>query len=187
MTFAMPRNCSGVRSPRVTLTWTVLKPFCRWAWTLSARKRSKALRSPTKRRGRSWCLRGPRRAVRCPRGVAARGAGAEACSSSVEAQAVDVEVALGDPVAAQLLLDDLAERFDADLVDEHLDARACAVDAQEVGAVEDPEDRLGDLQVLAVVEPDERKERRRDARHDRRPASDAHLAPAAHRSRRPWR
>ena len=75
----------------------------------------------------------------------------------------------------ELLVDHLAEGVDADLVDEHLDARPGAVDAQEVRAVEDPEARLGDLQVLAVVEADELVQRRGDARHDRRAAADAHL------------
>ena len=60
----------------------------------------------------------------------------------------------------------------------HLDARAGAVDAQPVLAVEDAEDGLGDLQVLAVVGGDEVVERRRDARHDRRAAADAHLEAA---------
>ena len=69
----------------------------------------------------------------------------------------------------------LAERVDADLVDQHLDARAGAVDAQEVLAVEDAEDGLGDLQVVAVLELDEVVQRRRDARHDRRAAADADL------------
>ena len=109
----------------------------------------------------------------------AGGAGAERLLVDVEAQARDVEVALGDPVARQLLVDHLAEGVDADLVDEHLDARAGAVDAQEVLAVEDPQAGLGDLEVLAVVEADELVERRRDARHDRRAAADAHLD-AAH-------
>ena len=68
---------------------------------------------------------------------------------------VDREVALGDPVALELLLDHLAEGVDADLVDQHLDPGAGAVDAQPLLAVEDPEDGLGDLQVVAVLELDE--------------------------------
>ena len=73
----------------------------------------------------------------------------------------------------------LAEGVDADLVDEHLDAGAGAVDAQEVLAVEDPHARLGDLQVVAVVELDELVERRRDPGHDRGAAADPDLD-AAH-------
>ena len=42
-------------------------------------------------------------------------------------------------------------------------------------AVEDPEARLGDLEVLAVVEADELVQRGGDARHDRRAAADADL------------
>ena len=70
----------------------------------------------------------------------------------VQEQAVDRrEVALVDPVALQLLLDEVAHRLDADLVDHHLQAGAGAVDAQPVLAVEDPQDGLGVLEVLAVV------------------------------------
>ena len=75
----------------------------------------------------------------------------------------------------QLLLDLAAQLVDAELVDEDLDPRAGAVDAQPVLAVEDPEDGLGDLEVLAVVGLDEVVERGRDARHDRGAAADAHL------------
>ena len=75
---------------------------------------------------------------------------------------LDREVAFGDPVALQLLLDLVAQLVDAVLVDEHLDPRACAVDAEPLLAVEDPKDRLGDLQVLAVVELDEVIQRRRE-------------------------
>ena len=85
------------------------------------------------------------------------------------------EVALGDPVALELLVDHLAHLVDADLVDEHLDARAGAVDAQPVLAVEDAEDGLGDLHVLAVVGGREVPQRRRDARHDRGAAADLDL------------
>ena len=69
----------------------------------------------------------------------------------------------------------LAHRLDADLVDQHLDAGAGAVDAQPVLAVEDPQDGLGVLEVLAVVGAHEVDQRRRDARHDRRAAADADL------------
>ena len=98
----------------------------------------------------------------------------------VQAQALDVELALGDPVALTLLVHEPAHLVDADLVDEHLDAGPRAVDAQPVLAIEDAEDGLGDLEVLAVVQPHEVVERRRDARHDRRAAAHAHLdAPLA--------
>ena len=86
-----------------------------------------------------------------------------------------VEVALGDPVALQLLLDQRAHLLDADLVDQHLDAGAGAVDAQPVLAVEDPQDGLGVLEVLAVVGAHEVDQRGRDPRHDRRAAADPHL------------
>ena len=45
-----------------------------------------------------------------------------------------------------------AELVDADAVDQELDARAGAVRAQVLLAVEDAQHRLGDLQVLAVVD-----------------------------------
>ena len=93
----------------------------------------------------------------------------------LEQDAVDREVALGDPVASEFLLDHLTEGVDPDLVDQHLDASACAVDAQEILTVEDPEDRLGDLQVVAVVQLDKLVQHRRQARHDRRAATDADL------------
>ena len=94
----------------------------------------------------------------------------------VEEHAVlDREVALGDPVALELLVDHPAHLVDADLVDEHLDAGAGAVDAQPVLAVEDAQDGLGPHQVGAVVGRDELVQRRRDARHDRRAAADADL------------
>src|SRR4029079_11671929 len=90
-------------------------------------------------------------------------------------QRLDREVGLGGPVALELLLDLGAQLVDAELVDEDLDAGARAVDAQPVLAVEDAEDGLGDLQVLAVVGGDELVERRRDAGHDARAAADADL------------
>ena len=105
-------------------------------------------------------------------------AGAFASSSIAEQQVVDREVALGDPVALELLLDHLAEGVDADLVDQDLDPGAGAVDAQPLLAVEDPEDGLGDLQVVAVVELDEVVEGGGDAGHDRGAAADADLDPA---------
>ena len=85
------------------------------------------------------------------------------------------EVALSNPVARELLLDLLAERVDPDLVDQHLDPRAGPVHAQEVLAVEDAHARLGDLQVVAVVELDELVQGRREAGHDRGAAADADL------------
>ena len=96
-----------------------------------------------------------------------------------EQQRRRVEVALGDPVAAQLLLDLLAEGVHADAVDQHLDAGAGAVGAQLLLAVVDPQHRLGHLQVLAVVGADELVERRREARHDRGAAADPQLEAAA--------
>ncbi len=145
----------------MTLTWTELKPAWRWAWTLSAQNCSKRRQVAVRRNVRFRHGRRGGLLVVAPR------------------DRLDREVALGDPVAAQLLLDHLAEGVDADLVDEHLDPRPGAVDAQELLAVEDPKAGLGDLQVLAVVEADELVQRRRDARHDRRAAADAHLD-AAH-------
>ena len=96
----------------------------------------------------------------------------------VEAQALDqlgVEVALVDPVALELLVDLLAEGVDADLVDQDLDPGAGAVLAQPLLAVEDPQHRLGDLQVVAVVGLDELVEGRGDAGHDRGAAADPDL------------
>ena len=78
----------------------------------------------------------------------------------------------------------VAELVDADLVDQHLDAGAGAVDAQPVLAVEDPEHGLGDLQVVAVVELHELVQRGGDARHDRRAAAHAHLHARARRRAR---
>ena len=118
------------------------KPAWRWARVLAAAKRSNSRASPF------------------GRGVAARGAPARPLLVVVEEQRRRVEVALGDPVAAQLLLDQLAEGVHADAVDQHLDAGAGAVGAQLVLAVEDPQHRLGHLQVLAVVGADELVERR---------------------------
>ena len=60
-----------------------------------------------RRRGRRWASRrSPGRA------------GALASSSWTKSAALDVEVALVDPVALELLLDLLAQLVDADLVDE---------------------------------------------------------------------
>ena len=105
----------------------------------------------------------------------AGGGGAFASSSSIELEALDVEVALVDPVALELLLDHLAEGVDADLVDQHLDPGAGAVLAQPLLAVEDPPAGLGDLQVVAVVELDELVQGGGDARHDRGAAADPDL------------
>ena len=158
MISASPRNCSGVRSPRVTLTWTAEKPSWRCGSTLA---RLEALELGAVAVGRA--VGEPAARARRPprRGGTARLDGSK--SRSV------------DPVALELLLDLLAQRLDADLVDQHLDAGAGAVDAQPVLAVEDPQDGLGVLEVLAVVGRDEVDQRRRDARHDRRAAADAHL------------
>src|SRR4029450_1091657 len=93
----------------------------------------------------------------------------------VEAQPLDVEVALVRPIALQLLLDLLAEGIDADLVDQHLDPGAGAVDAQPLLAVEDAQHGLGDLEVVAGVGLAEGVERRRDTGHDRGAAADAYL------------
>ena len=152
-----PRNCSGVRSPRVTLTWTVEKPSWRCGWTLASRKRANAgavavgravgmrhlgAHRPARRRG----TRGPRSRSRARRPSRPRG------SSSTIRRLVD-----------------------ADLVDQHLQAGAGAVDAQPVLAVEDAQDGLGPHQVGAVVGRDELVQGRGDARHDRRAAADADL------------
>jgi hypothetical protein len=134
----------------------VLKPSWICGCTLAARKRSNST-------GRRWASR--RRRDRRER----------ACSSMSMRRPGDVEVALGDPVALELLVDLLAQLLDAELVDEDLQAGTGAVDAQPVLAVEDAEDGLGDGEVLAVVGGDELVERRRDARHDRRAAADADL------------
>ena len=69
----------------------------------------------------------------------------------LEQQRRRVEVALVGPVALELLVDHRAELVDADLVDEELQARAGAVGAQPVLAVEDAQDSLGDLEVVAVL------------------------------------
>src|SRR5207248_525571 len=82
------------------------------------------------------------------------------------------EVAFCDPLALELLLDLPAQLVDPVLVHEHLDARPRAVGAQPLLAVEDPEHRLRDLQVLAVVELDEVVQHLRAARHDRRASAD---------------
>src|SRR5438128_241223 len=92
-----------------------------------------------------------------------------------EQQRVRSEVALRDPVALHLLIHHLAEGVDADLVDQELDPRAHAVRAELLLAVEDPQDRLRDLQVVAVVHLHEVVERAADARHDRRAAAGADL------------
>ena len=98
---------------------------------------------------------------------------------------VDREVALADPVALELLLDELTDGIDPDLVDEDLDPRPRTVDAQEVLAIEDPEDRLAHLQIVAVVELDELIQRRREPGHDRGPAADPDLD-AADSVTQPW-
>ena len=133
------------------------KPGWRWGSTFEARKRSKAEPSP----------------LGCAYVVAA--AGDVGLLVVREEQRGRVEVALGHPVAGQLLLHLLAEGVDADLVDQHLDAGPGAVDSQPVLAVEDPEDGLRDLQVVAVVELHEVVERGRHARHDRGAAAHADL------------
>ncbi len=55
---------------------------------------------------------------------------------------LDREVALRDPVALELLVNEFPEGVHPDLVDQHLDAGAGTVDAQEVLTIEDPEDGL---------------------------------------------
>ena len=157
---ASPRNCSGVRSPRRTFASTVTKPSCFCSRTFAVAEalelREVAVRAAValRRRGRALAL-------------------------VVEEQPVlDREVAFCHPVALQLLLDLVAQLVDAELVDEHLDPRAGAVHAQPLLAVEDAEDGLGDLQVLAVVELHELVQRRRYARHDRGAAADEHLRAA---------
>ncbi len=97
-------------------------------------------------------------AVAVRRGRGERRLGGVGLLVDAEAEALDqlgAEFALADPVALQLLVDQLAEGVHADLVDQDLDPGAGAVDAQPVLAVEDAEDGLGDLQVVAVVGLDE--------------------------------
>ena len=96
----------------------------------------------------------------------------------VEQQVLDREVALVDPFALELLVDHLTEGFDADLVDQDLDPGPGAIGPQPVLAIEDPQDRFGHLQVLAVVELDELGQRRGDAGHYRGAAADPDLDPA---------
>ena len=157
MIWPRPRNCSGVRSPRVILTSTVLKPSWRCGRTLASRKRSNSRAVAVRARGRDRRLGGVGLLVdRRRRGGRSRSRAR-------------------DPVALELLVDHLAEGVDADLVDQHLDPGAGAVDAQPLLAVEDAEDGLGDLQVVAVVELDEVVERRGDAGHDRGAAADPDL------------
>ena len=138
-------------------TSTVEKPSWRWAWTLPSTKRSNSVRSPLGEAGGAGAVGRVRLLV------------------VVEAQALDVEVALRDPVALELLVDLLAEGVDPDLVDQDLDPGAGAVDAQPLLAVEDPQRGLGDLEVVAVVGLDELVEGRRDAGHDRGAAADPDL------------
>src|SRR5918997_1283225 len=69
----------------------------------------------------------------------------ETMPSLQESAVVDREVPLGDPVGLQRLVDHRAHGLDADLVDEHLEAGARAVDAQPVLAVEDAQERLSPL------------------------------------------
>ncbi len=157
MMSASPRNCSGERSPRGTMTWTAQKPSWRWLSTFAAWKRRNSVRSPFGEPGDTG------------------GSGAPASSSCRNRRSTGEKSRSCDPVALQLLLDQLAHRLDADLVDHHLQAGAGAVDAQPVLAVEDPQDGLGVLEVLAVVGAHEVDQRRRDARHDRRAAADPHL------------
>ena len=114
---------------------------------------------------RRWRRRSASNSLRSPfgRAVALPGRpGAFGLLVVDEEQVVDREVALVDPVALELLVDQLAEGVDADLVDQHLDPGAGAVHAQPLLAVEDPQDGLGDLQVVAVVELDELVEGRGD-------------------------
>src|SRR3954452_15346397 len=85
------------------------------------------------------------------------------------------EVALVDPVALELLIDQLAEGVHADLVDQHLDPGAHAVLAQPVLAVEDPQGGLRPLQVVAVVELDELVEGGGDSGLDRGTTADLDL------------
>src|SRR6185295_948659 len=63
--------------------------------------------------------------------------------------------------------DHAAKLLYPDAVDQELDPGAGAVGAEILLAVEDPQDRFGDLQVLAVVDARELPEGSADARHDR--------------------
>ena len=129
-----------------TLTWTAEKPSWRWASTFAARKRRNSVRSPFGEPG------------------ATGGSGAPASSSCRNSRSPVEKSRSATQSPLQLLLDLLAHRLDADLVDHHLEAGARAVDAQPVLAVEDPQDGLGVLEVLAVVgahEVDQRRARSR--------------------------
>ena len=86
-----------------------------------------------------------------------------------------VDFPLLDPIPLELGVDLLTEGVDPDLVDQDLDPGAGAVDPQPLLAVEDPQHRLGDLDVFAVVGLDELVEGRRDAGHDRGAAADPDL------------
>ena len=93
----------------------------------------------------------------------------------LEQDPFQAEVALVDPIALELLLHEGPELVDSDLVDQDLDPGAGPVDAQPILAVEDPHARLGDLQIVAVVELDEVVQGGRQAGHDRGTASYPHL------------
>ena len=121
---------------------------------VDGREAGLALRRARRRR------RSARTRARSPFGLPTSTGGAGRAGLLVVEEEVRREVALGDPVALELLLDLAAQLVDAELVDEDLDAGAGAVDAQPVLAVEDAEDRLGDLHVLAVVGLDELVQRR---------------------------
>ena len=148
----------GCRSPRVTLTCDGEKPAWRWGCTLDAQ-----------RSGRT-----PAVAVGAV-AFSGRRPGALASSSSGTAAAWGRSRARppSRPAAPPRLARGSASV--PILVDQDLDAGAGAVLAQPVLAVEDPQDGLGDLQVLAVVAPQEVVDRRRDAGHDRGAAADAQL------------
>ena len=96
MISARPRNCSGVRSPRVILTSTVTKPSCFCSRTFA---RAEALELRQVAVGAAEALRRRGRAL----------------ALVVEEQSrLDREVAFGDPVALELLLDLAAQLVDPD-------------------------------------------------------------------------
>src|SRR5918912_695881 len=86
-----------------------------------------------------------------------------------------VEIAVAEPVPLELLVDHAPELIDPNLVNQELEPSPGAVLAKPVLAVEDPQHRLGDLEVVAAVELDEVVERRPEAGHDRGPAAGSDL------------
>ena len=122
---ARPRNCSGVRSPRVTLH---LRPLEKPSWRCGVDVGR--ARSGRTRGGRRWaCRRWRARPARSASSSCVEAAG-RACSRARSTQS---------PFSSSSTWS--RKLVDADLVDQHLDARAGAVVAQQVLAVEDAQAR----------------------------------------------